>query len=167
MNKFFFMAVLSANLQGVPRVQFNTITAMNTRNIAAADLTRIQNAGAQMVQQQEVEFDDLVIHNIFFLGEMTEEEFVANTQLREALVEGREADAPSEESPTLDEALEHVQEGVAASLADTPAEAEALAEDAEPAPLIGTGNDLSELDAQSVEATPVDDVTTADVKTEE
>jgi hypothetical protein len=80
-KKFFFMAVMTANLEGRPQASFNTVTSINGRNITAAVLEMIQNGGGQMCQQQGVNFDDIVIQNIFFLGEMTQEEFVKNTML--------------------------------------------------------------------------------------
>lgn len=146
MIKFFFMAKISANLQGKPQVQFNTISALDTRNITAAGLNQVQEAAARMITPQGIPFDDLVIDNIFCLTPdgLTEEEFVAGTQLRQQL----------EEASAGSQAFGAEVEGGADEL-----EANAS--------LIGTGNDLSELDAQAVEATPVDDVTTADVKTED
>lgn len=141
-KKFFFMAAISATLQGRPQVQFNTITSLNGRNISARSLDMIQNAAAEMINGQ-VEYDDLVIQNVFCLTPdgMTEEEFVAGTQLADQLAQRQAAAA-----------------------------AQALNQDDQPAPagndepVIGTASDLSELAAQAVEATPVDDVTTADVK---
>lgn len=141
-KKFFFMAAISAALQGRPQVQFNTITSLNDRNISARSLDMIQNAAAEMINGQ-VEYDDLVIQNVFCLTPdgMTEEEFVAGTQLADQLAQRQAA-----------------------------AEAQALNQDDQPAPagndepVIGTASDLSELEAQAVEATPLDDVTTADVQ---
>lgn len=116
MNKFFFMAALTANLAGVARVGFNVVVALDRRNVLASGLTRIQQSGAQMViaegMVEGVDFDNIVVQNLFFLAECTEEEFVAGTELS----------APAAESTPLNDALEQVQEGVAASLADAPAD---------------------------------------------
>lgn len=150
-KKFFFMAAISAALQGRPQVQFNTITSLNDRNISARSLDMIQAAAAEMIAGQ-VEYDDLVIQNVFCLTPdgMTEDEFVAGTQLADQLNARRAAEAEANAQP------------------DPAANAEALnQDDQQPAPeasTIGTASDLSELDAQAVEATPVDDVTTADVQ---
>lgn len=151
-KKFFFMAAISAALQGRPQVQFNTITSLNDRNISARSLDMIQNAAAEMIAGQ-VDYDDLVIQNVFCLTPdgMTEEEFVAGTQLADQLNARRAAEAQATAQPD-----------------PAAANAEALnQDDQQPAPestTIGTVSDLSELDAQAVEATPVDDVTTADVQ---
>lgn len=134
--KFFFMASITAALQGKPQVKFNTISAVDSRNVTARVLDMIQQGAASMVQQQQVPFDDLVIENIFFLAECTEEEFTKNTQLAEQLAN-------------------------AANTAEAPAGPDTTADAEE---RIGTNNDLSNLDAQALEETPVDDVTTADVK---
>lgn len=99
-KKFFFMAILTANLQGRPQVQFNVVTAGPARNILAADLVRIQNQAAVMMDQAGVQYDDLPIHNIFLLAEnVTEAEFTANTDLGNA----PEPAAPEPEvEPTAD-----------------------------------------------------------------
>jgi hypothetical protein len=127
-KKFFFMAAISAALQGRPQVQFNTITSLNDRNITARSLDMIQGAAADMINGQ-VEYDDLVIQNIFCLTPdgCDEDEFVAGTPLAEQLNLRRAA--------------------------------EAAAQTEQPAPA-----DNSELDAQAVEATADDSVTSADVK---
>lgn len=107
-KKFFFMAQMRAVFQGRPQSEFNTVSGLDSRNVTAADLTRIQDAAAQMLNGQ-VQFDDIVITNLFFLAECTEAEFFAGTQI---------ADAP---------AAEGLEEAVAQSLneAETAAEAEA------------------------------------------
>jgi hypothetical protein len=143
-KKFWFMASISANLEGRPQVGFNVVTAIPTRNVNAAALGHIQKAGASMVNSQEepIPFDDLVIQNLFFLGEMTDEEFVAGTQ-------------------RPDETADDVDLAPAGDVLEPKLE---LAVDNTAPNEIGQNNDLSDLDAQAVEATPVDDVTTADVK---
>lgn len=110
-KKFFFMAQMRAVFQGRPQSEFNTVSGLDSRNVTAADLTRIQDAAAQMLNGQ-VQFDDIVITNLFFLAECTEAEFFAGTQV---------ADAP---------AAEGLEEAVAQSLndADPAPEAEAPAE---------------------------------------
>lgn len=74
-NKFFFMAVLAGSLHGKPVVQFNTVSAQTHRNLTAASLANIQDAGAQMLKAEGVEFDNVLVNNVFFLAECTEEDF--------------------------------------------------------------------------------------------
>lgn len=81
MKKHFFMASMLATAGGRPVAQFNTITAVNNRNIFARELTKIQTTASHFVQPGT--FDDLVINNLMYLGEGTEEEFTAGTQLSE------------------------------------------------------------------------------------
>lgn len=144
-KKFFFMAAISAALQGRPQVQFNTITSLNDRNISARSLDMIQNAAAEMINGQ-VEYDDLVIQNVFCLTPdgMTEEEFVAGTQLADQLAQRQAAEA---------DASAEAQEAEGAL---TQAEMDAVSPPEK--------SDNSELDAQAVESTVGDDVTTADVQ---
>ncbi len=120
---------------------FNAITAIPTRNVTAMALNHIQDAGAKMLEGVEITYDDLVIQNLMFLGEMTDAEFLEGTTPDENVA------AEVDQHPAGD-VLEPRLELVADNS-------------------IGQNNDLSELDAQNVEATPVDDVTTVDVKTED
>lgn len=135
-NKFFFMSALTATLHGRPITTLSTISALDSQNLTARSLDMIQQGAASMVQEAGVEFTDLVINNIFFLGEMTEEEFTGGTSLAK-LQQSTEAEA--QETDLVAEGFD------------------------DRANLIGTSSDLSELDAYAVEATLVDDVTTADV----
>lgn len=84
MNKFFFMSALTATLNGRSVTQFNTLVALNQRNITASGLNNIQQSGAAMCNQESVEFTDIVINNVIFLAECTDEEFVAGTELATA-----------------------------------------------------------------------------------
>lgn len=166
MTKFFFMAVMTANLQGRSLARFNTISSIPQRNIMAADLGRIQDGGAQMCQAQGLEFDDILIENIFFLAECTEEQFTAGTVLNAefraqqmadvANAAGAQAQPVDPSEPSSDVHLEPANPVLEPKL-------EVAVDNTK----IGTANDLSELDAQTVEATPVDDVTTSDVVGEE
>lgn len=124
--KFFFMASISVIDQGRLVTRFNTISAVNSLNITASVLDMIQQGAASMVNEQEVQFSDLVIENVFCLtpNGCTEADFVHGTQLADQLVD-----------PTAE--------------------------------TIGTESDLTELNTESVELTPVDDVTTADVAPQE
>lgn len=153
-KKFFFMAAISAALQGRPQVQFNTITSLNDRNITARSLDMIQGAAADMINGQ-VEYDDLVIQNIFCLTPdgCDEDEFVAGTALADQLTQRRAAEAAANLSQeALVEAAGQAQELAA------DADASAEAEDA----LSATDN--SELDAQAVESTVGDTVSADDTK---
>jgi len=106
-KKFFFMAIMTANLQGRPQVQFNTISMLEQRNVLSADLVKIQDAAARMMSNAGVVYDDLPIHNLFCLTPdgCTEEEFVAGTQMAEA-----EADAAAPELVVDNTKNEHVDE---------------------------------------------------------
>jgi hypothetical protein len=149
-KKFWFMAAISANLQGRPQVGFNLVTAIPTRNVGAAALNHIQEAGAAMVNRQAepIPFDDLVIQNLMFLGEMTDDEFRAGVLTEEEAATADEAVAADVDLHPAGEVLKPRLELVADNAADT-----------EAVTGVGTNNDLSNLDAQAVEATPVDDVT--------
>lgn len=116
MNKFFFMALISGNLEGKPLVQFNSLTAMNTRNITARDLNKIQDAAADMLTNDGVPFDNIVIHNVFFLAEATEEEFFAGTAIPPKTGEAAQEASDFVAAPEGD-GLEAVQAAVAESLA--------------------------------------------------
>ena len=103
-KSFFFMAALTATAQGRPLIQFNTITSLPSRNIGAKQLANIQEAGAKMLMGQ-VEFDDLVIQNVFFLGEMTEAEFMEGVNTADQLNEALAQQAPTgDEAPEVDAA---------------------------------------------------------------
>lgn len=173
-KKFWFMASISANLQGRPQVGFNLVTSIPTRNLGAAALNHIQEAGAAMVNRQAepIPFDDLVIQNLMFLGEMTDDEFRAGVLTEEeadlqraaaeagALAADADASAQADEAIAADVDLHPAGEVLKPRLelvADNAASTEAVTG-------VGTNNDLSNLDAQAVEATPVDDVTADDVK---
>ena len=87
MIKFFFMALISGNLNGLPQVQFNSVSTLPTRNITAADLTKIQSAAGDMLRAEGVNFDNIVVHNLFFLFEGTEQEFFNGTAIPEKVGE--------------------------------------------------------------------------------
>jgi hypothetical protein len=74
-NKFFFMAVLSGMQQGRPIMQFNTVTGSDSRNITALGLNMIQESGAEILRSEGVQFDNVLVNNIFFLAECTADEF--------------------------------------------------------------------------------------------
>ena len=147
MNKFFFMAAVTANLNGLPQVGFNVVLNLDRRNILAIGLRHIQNAGAQMVKSEGMvegqDFDNIVIQNIFFLAECTEEEFA------QGMFEQAEAEvaADVDQKPAgdvLEPKLELAVDNTASTIDQT--------------------SDLSNLESQALEVTPVDDVTTADVE---
>ena len=128
-KSFFFMAALTATAQGRPLIQFNTITALPARNIGAKQLANIQEAGAKMLMGQ-VEFDDPVIQNVFFLGEMTEAEFMEGVSTADQLNDALAQQAPSgDEAPEVDAAANLSQEALAEAAEAT----QALNEDEQPA----------------------------------
>lgn len=134
-TKNFFMAVMAATLEGRPQVRFNTVSGLTSgRNLTAKALEMIQESGAQMMQQSNVQFDNLVLDNIFWLGEMTDEEFMAGTSLAEQL--------------GLTQAAE--QAGELAADADASAEAQ----EAEGAEVINLQDEIQAKLAESVAADP-------------
>lgn len=124
MIKFFFMANMRATLEGRPQYEFNSVTAMAARNVTAADLTRIQQAAADMLAGN-VQFDDIVITNLFFLAECTEEQFFAGV----AQPQPTEAPAPEGLEAAVADSLATAQAEAGELLAEADASAEA--EDAE------------------------------------
>lgn len=113
-KKNFFMSSMTATMQGRPLVRFNTVIGLeHGRNVTAKILELIQESGAQMMQGQEVQFDNLVLDNIFWLGEMTDAEFMAGTNVVEQLglaqpqqsenVQAEEAAEASPPEPTNDD----------------------------------------------------------------
>ena len=135
MIKFFFMALISGNLEGRPQVQFNTVSALPTRNVTSGDLVKIQDAAAQMLTAEGVQFDNIVIHNLVFLAECTEAEFFEGTAIPQKA--GEEA-APAPEGDASVEAAETLSQE---ALVEAAAESEALAADApDPAPVADDGD---------------------------
>jgi hypothetical protein len=95
MIKYFYMALINATFEGRPVAQFNTVSAVEGINVTALRLNQIQQGAADMVMQQGIQFDDVVVQNLFLLTPMgcTEEEFTANTQLSErAMAEAQASD---------------------------------------------------------------------------
>lgn len=110
----FFMVTMIATLGGRPVNQFNLLVKTDNRNITTADLHRTQMSGAHMLNSEQVEFDNLVVQNMFLLFEGTEEDFTreGNQMMTE---QANEQLAQAMGAKTTEQA---VQDAVAESIAD-------------------------------------------------
>lgn len=181
--KYFFMASISVINEGKLVTRFNTISSLNSLNITAIVLDMIQQGAASMVSERGgVEFTDLVVENVFCLTPLgcTEDEFTKGTQLADQLRGEVAADAVDEAQGLMAEADASAQaeEALSAQVGEAVDAARNSVQDAaneavaaDHAAAAGTSataidqtSDLSNLDAQAIESSPVDDVTTADVK---
>jgi hypothetical protein len=137
----FFMVTMIATLGGRPVNQFNLLARTESRNVTTADLHRTQLSGAQMLDAEQVQYDNLVLQNMFLLFEGTEEDFTregnelmtqqANEQLAQAM-----GAKPIEQA---------VQDAVAESIADARnVQAEEAAEASPPEPAPNSGSDRDE-----------------------
>lgn len=131
----FFMVTMIATLGGRPVNQFNLLVKTDNRNITTADLHRTQMSGAQMLNAEQVQYDNLVLQNMFLLFEGTEEDFtregnqMMSEQANEQLAQAMGAKSTDAE-PSLQEQIE---EKLAASIAADPNNVQAE-EDAEASP---------------------------------
>lgn len=99
-KQHYYGALLVASFEGRPLMQMNTISSFDEKNLTAYSLERIQQAGANMLMGQ-VQFDNLAIQNVFYLGEMTREEFIKDSHLAGEQPEQDEEEATEEKAPHL------------------------------------------------------------------
>lgn len=85
-KKNFYMSAMTATMEGRPLVRFNTVVGLeNGRNVTARHLELIQQSGAEMMNASNVQFDNIILDNVFWLGEMTDEEFMKGTDLAQQI----------------------------------------------------------------------------------
>ena len=110
-KQHYYGALLMASMEGRPVIQMNTISCFDEKNLTALSLEKIQQAGANMLVGQ-VQFDNLAIQNVFYLGEMTREEFIKDSHLaqeHEAQSEPEQASHLSVVSNSDDSDVESLQ----------------------------------------------------------
>lgn len=120
-KRHFFLAYMVATMQGNAVYQFNSVSAKNNKPVSGQDLSQFQQAAAEQLQAEQVNFDNIIIQNIVYLGEFTDEEFFGNSAVTEEGVQ-----AAVEESLKNENENQPETDGMGHNLDGTAPEAETI-----------------------------------------